>query len=135
MRAAVRIAGQLFVVVAAISAEAGALSAQSATMAQDCSWQAVATPATGWPHNALYGVAAIASDDVWAVGAFGNLDIEAWQLIQHWDGTSWSQVPAPKLATPNELLAVSAVSSDDVWAVGGYDSGGQALIEHWNGSA
>src|SRR5687768_10230504 len=86
-------------------------------------------------YMAVCGATGIVSVDVGAVGAYGNLDIEAWQLIQHWDGTSWSQVPAPKLATPNELLAVSAVSSDDVWAVGGYDSGGQALIEHWNGSA
>jgi hypothetical protein len=134
MKAAIQLAGQLLVI-AATSAYAAALPAQGATTAGDCTWQAVPTADTGWPHNAFYGVAAIASDDVWAVGAYGNLDIDAWPLIQHWDGTSWSQTPAPKLTIPHELLAVSAVSSDDVWAVGGYDSGGQALIEHWDGSA
>jgi hypothetical protein len=98
-------------------------------------WNVVPSPNTGSPNNSFFGVAAIASNNVWAVGAYGILGISAQQLIEHWDGMSWSIAASPTLATPNELLAITAVAANDVWAVGGYDSGGQALIQHWNGSA
>jgi hypothetical protein len=96
-------------------------------------WSVVPSPNTGSPNNYLYGVAAIAPNDVWAVGAYGGV-VSSYQLIEHWDGASWTRAAGPALSTPNQLLAISAVSASDVWAVGGYDSGGQALIEHWNGS-
>jgi hypothetical protein len=97
-------------------------------------WQIVPSPNTGSPHNYFYGVAAIASNDVWAVGGYGNLTTQAQQLIQHWNGQNWVVAATPTLPTTyNELLAVSAVSIDDVWAVGG--SGSDALIEHWNGTS
>ena len=96
-------------------------------------WNVVPSPNTGHPHNYFYGVAAIASNDVWAVGGYGNLTTQAQQLIQHWDGQNWTVAPTATLPTTyNELLAVSAVSANDVWAVGG--SGGHALIERWNGT-
>ena len=98
------------------------------------SWNVVPSPNTGSPNNYLFGVAAIASNDVWAVGAYGVLGITAKQVIQHWDGTRWKRTASPSLAAPNELLAVSAVAANDVWAVGGYNSGGQALVQHWDGS-
>ncbi len=97
-------------------------------------WNVVPSPNTGSPNNWFSGVAAIAPNDVWAVGSYGIEGLQAQQLIQHWDGTHWSTATSPSLPTPNELLAVSAVAANDIWAVGGYNSGGQALIQHWNGS-
>jgi hypothetical protein len=97
-------------------------------------WNVVSSPNTGSPNNYLFSVAAIASNDVWAVGAYGVLGTTAQQVIEHWDGTRWRRAASPFLPKPNELLAVSAVAANDVWAVGGYNSGGQALIQHWNGS-
>src|SRR4030095_5358257 len=98
------------------------------------SWNIVPSPNTGSPHNYFYGVAAIASNDVWAVGGYGNLTTQAHQLIQHWDGQNWIVAPTPTLPTAyNELLAISALSSNDVWAVG--SSGSEALIEHWDGTS
>ena len=98
------------------------------------SWQVVPSPNTGSPHNYFYGVVAIASNDVWAVGGYGNLTTQAQQLVQHWDGQNWIMVPTPTLPTIyNELLAISAVSANDVWAVG--SSGSEALIEHWDGTS
>jgi hypothetical protein len=97
-------------------------------------WNVVPSPNTGSPNNYFSGVVAIAPDDVWAVGGYGVLGSSAQQLIEHWDGKSWSIATSPTLAMPNELLAVTAVAANDVWAVGGYDSGGQAPIQHWNGS-
>jgi len=97
-------------------------------------WNVVPSPNTGSPNNYFFGVAATASNDVWAVGSYGIQGVQAWQLIQHWDGLNWTFADTPTLNTPNELLAVSAVSANNVWAVGGYNSGGQALTQHWNGS-
>ena len=97
-------------------------------------WELVPSPNRGSPHNYFYGVAAIASNDVWAVGGYGNLTTQAHQLIQHWDGQNWTVATTPTLPTSyNELLAVSAVSANDVWAVG--SSGSETLIEHWDGAS
>lgn len=97
-------------------------------------WNVVPSPNTGSPNNYFYGVAAIASNDVWAVGGYGNLTTQAQQLIQHWDGQSWTLATTPTLPTTyNELLAISALFSNDVWAVG--SSGGETLIEHWDGAS
>src|SRR6266571_4140414 len=50
----------------------------------------------------------------------------------------WSVVPSPNGSSSSGLSAVAAVSANDVWAVGSSGSqmsGGQTLIEHWNGSS
>jgi len=52
-------------------------------------------------------------------------------LIEHWDGTVWTQVPIP---FPGSLSTVVAVSANDVWALGNEDIG-QAEALHWDGSA
>ena len=90
--------------------------------------------------NGLYGVAAIAPNDVWAVGYAVGLSYQTVTL--HWNGSAWQIVPSPNLTRPgsyNALNAVVAISSNDVWAVGGApaDLGvyGRALLMHWDGSA
>src|SRR5258708_24544318 len=55
-------------------------------------------------------------------------------LIEHWNGTSWRTVKAPRQA--GVLNGVTAVSSSDVWAVGDFNNASgvrQTLTEHWNG--
>lgn len=110
------------------------------------SWAAVATPNPVqecqdgdimWAGQSLNGVAAVSSNDVWAVGA-GCYGIDP--LIEHWNGTAWSIVASPPLGTEGgdewgTLSDVAAISSGDVWAVG-YRSAGdyQGLVEHWGGS-
>jgi hypothetical protein len=92
------------------------------------SWTHVRSPNTDGPFsiNVFGGVAAVAPDDVWAVGS--NDTVAAEPLIEHWDGSRWSLVPTDHLASAYDLLAVSAVSATDVWAVG-YGS-----TAHWDGS-
>ena len=60
-------------------------------------------------------------------------------LIEHWDGTSWSIVPAPSPGTAPRLTGVSGTSPASIWAVG-YDtpaggSGPQTLTLHWDGTS
>jgi hypothetical protein len=88
-------------------------------------------------------VAAIASDDVWAVGNTLSDSFDSEPMAQHWDGTRWTltKVPSPEGSFPNydELEGVAAVSSKSVWAVGTFLGGQgnanqfQGEIAHWDG--
>jgi hypothetical protein len=94
-------------------------------------WRVVASPNMGSVNNVLRGVAAIAPNDVWAVGSARGSEFSP--LAEHFDGTAWSVVPAPN---PGDglLNAVAAVSPTDVWAVGEiFDQA--ALAEHWDGQS
>lgn len=64
-------------------------------------------------------VFAIAANDMWSVAEGG--------LVEHWDGTEWTQVPS---GTDADLHGVWASGSSDVWVVG--DKG---TLLRWNGSA
>jgi hypothetical protein len=106
------------------------------------SWSIVATPNSsfsGVSASYLRGVAALASNDVWAVGYGENFaSLESQTLTLHWNGARWSTVPSPNPAgasNPNQLFAISGLASNDVWAVGltGFPEG--ALTLHWNGTA
>src|SRR3989442_11334297 len=73
----------------------------------------------------LYKVSVVSSTDVWAVGYQGTSNAFVFQpLIEHWDGTAWSVVPAapPPSGTNNQLYGVGVVSPTDVWAVGVYST-------------
>jgi hypothetical protein len=100
------------------------------------SWQVIPSPNPGGDGNILYGVAAIADNDVWAVG--GQQDSSGiWHpLAEHWDGSSWTVVPTQDPNGGGNLLyAVKTVSSGDVYATGqsGTAFPSQALVEHYNG--
>jgi hypothetical protein len=81
-------------------------------------------------------VAALAPDDIWAVGATGS-SFSNQPLVLHWDGQAWSVVPSPNPGfRHNYLSGVAALRLDDVWAVGGVSMGvgtSQVLILHWDG--
>jgi hypothetical protein len=85
----------------------------------------------------MYDVEAIASDDVWAVGALATGNSTAEAVVHHWNGATWSVVPTPSTGTPRSgLVSIDAVSANDIWAVGFVDAGNSTpLIEHWNGSS
>ena len=66
--------------------------------------------------NRLVGVAAVTSNDVWAVGYSTSLGVDR-TLIERWNGTAWSIVPGPNQGTGlNRLTSVAVVNSSDVWA-------------------
>ncbi len=103
------------------------------------SWTRIKSPNAGQPAGGdLAGVAALAADDVWAVGGFGQ-GAPGRTLIEHWDGTAWSIVPSPnKGPFPNALSDVAAIAPDDIWAVGtwftkAFDD--RTLTLHWDGTA
>jgi hypothetical protein len=99
-------------------------------------WTQVPSPnAPGSLINELYGVSAVAADDVWAVGDFAD-GTGTHPLIEHWDGSTWTIVHARGMGRQTYLTAVSAVTADDVWASGlAYrPKGGVPVAEHWDGT-
>jgi len=82
-------------------------------------WSVIPSPSPGTTGNQLFGVHAISSQSVWAVGQqFGDAGPDQ-ALTEHWDGTRWSVVPAAT-SGDHSLLAygVSAVSDASVWFAG-----------------
>jgi hypothetical protein len=112
---------------------------QGLTMHWDGStWKVVPTERARYGAT-FHGLTAAGPDDVWAVGYQGTPQFGNYKpIIQHWDGTRWSIVPAahPPTGEDNQFYEVDAVASDDVWAVGFYSSPelAQPLIEHWDGT-
>ena len=101
-------------------------------------WSFISSPnVTPEVDNTLSGVAAVATNDVWAVGTQQPTALtDPHTLILHWDGSAWSIVPSPNdggNTVDNHLLAAAAVASNDVWAIG--FSGFGTLAEHWDGAS
>jgi hypothetical protein len=82
-------------------------------------WRIVRSPQGGFD---LTGVAAISTDDVWAVGDRWPSSQRALPLIEHWDGRRWQVVRSPSPGTDG-LNDVAAISRTNVWAVGGSGGG------------
>src|SRR5438874_5586391 len=108
-------------------------------------WLRVWSPNPGSIESFLYGVSAVSSTDVWAVGYFYSPIVVggARTLTLHWNGSKWARVWSPSGTTSSDsdslLWAVSAVSTDHVWAVGRVSTttpGGETdttLVLRWNG--
>jgi hypothetical protein len=95
----------------------------------------------------LNAVAAIAPNDVWAVGRYED---HGQTLIERWDGVRWSTVPGPAIAvgqppnTGRSLDSIAVISATDIWILGhfipginvpgiGGESVSRDVFEHWDG--
>jgi hypothetical protein len=102
-------------------------------------WTQAATPTPG--GSAYFeGVAATSRSNAWAVGLIGpgpGVQSPTTPLIEHWNGTTWTQQHVQEPAGGGSFSSVAAISATDAWAVGhiGQNNLGpwQTLIEHWNG--
>ncbi len=104
-------------------------------------WAVVPAPAQeGSTDSELVRIAAISRDDVWAVGwmRVGSRPSIYATLVEHWDGTSWTQVPSPSPGNRlNILSSIVAASPNQLWAVGFSQDAGMPsvpLVLHWTGS-
>jgi hypothetical protein len=105
------------------------------------SWQSVALPTPkGAQAVDVAQAAAGSAADVWAVGSWeGAKQPLIRPLVEHWDGSSWSIAPIPRVKVYGALQGVVVVSATNVWAVGasGVNTGKRiaprTLVLHWNG--
>ena len=108
--------------------------------------QAVLQNNAAYKSATLAAVHALSPTDVWAVGSVvpgqnSRYDTPDQTFTEHWDGSHWSIVSAPDVASvpelghapSDDLLAVDGVSSHDVWAVGSAAPVGTLTI-HWDGT-
>ena len=105
-------------------------------------WTVAPPPPTGQDAY-INSIAARTDTDAWAVGSVGQQSSTkpSLPLIDHWNGTAWSQATPPSFPATNgvHLGRVSSRSAADAWAVGtinlvkhpGYSS---PLTVHWDGS-
>jgi hypothetical protein len=103
-------------------------------------WTAVPTPDFGTRASLLAGIGGSGPRDLWAAGMVNSLESGVWverALVEHWNGSGWSQVDAEKKGTSDVLVSVAAISPSDAWAAGSYTSAGfgYPLVEHWDGLA
>ena len=102
-------------------------------------WQIVDVPQPGGGRDMLFSVSARSPSDVWAVGQQQVRDDGPFStLVEHWDGTTWSVVPAANPGSSgNSFYGVLAQPRGTVWAVGQQNGAGgpdQPLIEAWDGT-
>ena len=102
-------------------------------------WTAFPLPNVGPNINSLFAVSMLPDGEAWTVGYFVNASFHEETLVEHFDGSTWTVVPAPSPgARQNILYGVTALSHCDVWAVGGFQDGKgtwHPLALHWDGSA
>ena len=95
-------------------------------------WSVVPSADPGSTGNHLYGVTAVAPDDVWAVGQQLGASGPDQALIEHWDGHRWSVVPSPRHGSASGMLFSVAAGEAGIWAVGQTDdavAGSRPLVE------
>lgn len=103
-------------------------------------WSVIPSPSRNANTNLLFGVTALSSTNVVAVGYSGDQNTVTYQtLIEHWDGNQWQIVSSPNSGVTTKLSGVSATSANDIWAVGWAKRttrfGIYPVTEHWNGSS
>jgi hypothetical protein len=104
------------------------------------SWTTVTAPPTG-ENAALTAVASTSDSNAWAVGHSNTRPnyLDAIPVIDHWNGSAWSQVATPSTGySTNTLTAVSTSSSTDAWAVGWSEPTRYTFYPlgmQWNGTA
>ncbi len=119
-------------------------------------WTIVPSPDPTTPGTTgaiLQSVDCTSSTDCVAVGystEVGGSGLNVGQLIEQWDGASWSIVPGGSTGQPFDMLTgVDCLTASDCWAVGNAGPtpqspnflpifpnavGDQGLIEHWDGA-
>jgi hypothetical protein len=106
-------------------------------------WSVVPSANPSHSGEGLDGIAALAPNNIWAVGFVSTSTLGNQTLIEHWDGTSWTAEPSPNTAlNTNRLFAITAIAPNNIWAVGsavnvvgGAQTASQTLIEHWDGTS
>ena len=101
-------------------------------------WTVVTVAPLPFDNNALNGVIAFASNNVFAAGYQTASNGAVNTLIEHWDGNSWTvMTSANRNQTGNVLQAISGTSPTDIWAVGDAVAPNvpvRTLVEHFDGT-
>jgi hypothetical protein len=78
---------------------------------QGSGWTPVQTAATGMARTDLARIGGSSSSDLYVVGDVSDPDGDSFNLIEHWDGTSWELQQAPNPDDGNVLSSLDEVVS------------------------
>jgi hypothetical protein len=96
-------------------------------------WQHIPTADLHDYRAQLFGLAQFGGAEVWTAGYAPRRDhAGSCGTVQRWDGTGWTDLPLPTVASGWSLAGIGGVSSDDLWAVG-RGQPGQGVALHWDG--
>jgi hypothetical protein len=88
---------------------------------------------SGSGAGGLVAVSGSSSSDVFAMGDY-ILKGRVYLLVEHWNGSAWTQVTMPSSAKPNaEPLDVVSVGPGDMW-MDGYTASEVSRFWHYNGT-
>jgi hypothetical protein len=121
----------LFATLIPVLAVAAAVLPASPALA--ATWTVVPSPNASAGLNLLFGVDAVSTTDVWAVGRADHAPEQPFlrPFTARLAGGVWTVVTSPVLS--GQLSGVDGSSATNVWAVGHRDTG--TLVERWNGSS
>ncbi|MFD8460277.1 hypothetical protein [Streptomyces antimycoticus] len=94
------------------------------------------TPLSETVSTEFWDVAATGAKDAWVVGRKTDGADGPTPAIKHWNGTTWTDVPAAGTGDePGQLEKVSAAAPDDVWVAGVRlgDTTSPVVVRHWDG--
>jgi len=87
-------------------------------------------PPTAPIHRQLYGIATTGRTNVWAIGTRSSANYrDSYNLLDHWNGSSWTSFGGPNVGTVNALDAITTVPglANAFWAVGTTKQGSEIL--------
>jgi hypothetical protein len=111
----------------------------SQTLACGDSWKTLTPPPpAGGGVATFFDVDGSSRSDVWVVG-FSEEGFLRKALIDHWNGSTWTEFAVGEPGDFSTLRSVAVISATDAWAVGwkGNPNTGapEGLAEHWDGAA
>jgi hypothetical protein len=101
-------------------------------------WEIQASQNLSTTYNFLTAVGTASSTDAWADGFYKNSSGNCRTLLEHYDGSSWTEVGSPNPSGANDYLyGFKLTSSTNAWAVGsdGDAVASKTLIVHYDGAS
>ncbi len=120
--------GPLTAVAATADGEAWALGPSGAILHWDGRQWTLTASAAQNGGAVLRGLAALAPDDVWAVGS-----CQGAPFATHWNGATWQTSALPAAPGGGSLNSISGTAAD-LWAVGAAADATHVLTLHYNGT-
>src|SRR5258708_26893228 len=124
----------VFIAAAVVAGALTGIASGGASASSCVSWTGVQPPNPSLSVNSLSSVAVLSSCNAWAVGAYSN-GTAGQTLIEHWNGSSWTQVASPNPGSSSQHTALSqspAPPPTHLLPEGSYFNGtpDQTFIEH-----
>src|SRR5258708_28176140 len=100
----------VFIAAAVVAGALTGIASGGASASSCVSWTGVQPPNPSLSVNSLSSVAVLSSCNAWAVGAYSN-GTAGQTLIEHWNGSSWTQVASPNPGGSSQAHGLSPVAT------------------------